>query len=49
VTEMLSGLSDADLTGVYESLDTLREAARQYAESEGLQGGRSRAASVPQR
>jgi DNA-binding MarR family transcriptional regulator len=49
VTEMLSGLSDADLTGVYESLDTLREAARQHAESEGLQGGRSRAASVPQR
>jgi len=33
VTDMLSGLSDADLTQVHESLEILRQAARQYAES----------------
>jgi len=33
VTEMLAGLSDTDLAQVHQSLDILREAARQYAES----------------
>ena len=33
VTDMLAGLSDADLAKVHESLDILRQAARQYAES----------------
>lgn len=35
VTDMLSALSDADLAKIHESLEILREAARQYAESHG--------------
>jgi DNA-binding MarR family transcriptional regulator len=33
VTDMLGGLSDADLAKLHESLGILREAARRYAES----------------
>lgn len=33
VTDMLAGLSDTDLTKIHDSLEILREAARQYTES----------------
>lgn len=35
VTDMLAGLSDADLVKVHESLAILRQAAKQYVESQG--------------